>query len=40
MNVYKQKFLEEHWQYVIKDEEKETRFDAKYQNGRTTVYVD
>ncbi len=37
MEVYKQKFLEEQWQLIIKEDDKEIRIDAKKINGKTSV---
>lgn len=38
MEVYKQKFLEEQWQFIVKENEQEIQVDAKKLNGKTSIY--
>lgn len=37
MEVFKQKFLEEQWQYVVKENDRETQLEVRKLNGKTTV---
>lgn len=37
MKVYKQKFLEEQWQLIVKENDQEIRIDVKKINGKTSV---
>lgn len=37
MEVYKQKFIEEHWHLIVKENDQEIRIDAKKINGKTSV---
>lgn len=40
MEVFKQKFLEEQWQYVVKENDRETQLEVRKLNGKTTVYYE